>query len=121
PDEFWATCGGMGLTGVIVEATIAMKRIESSRLLVDTDRIDDLDTLLDRLRSDQQRYRYSVAWIDPLARGRHLGRSILGQGDFAPASALPPGADPFEFTPHTTVVVPPLPVSAINHLTTRAF
>jgi decaprenylphospho-beta-D-ribofuranose 2-oxidase len=121
PEEFWATCGGMGLTGVIVEATITMRRIGSSRLLVDTDRIDDLDTLLDRLRSDQQRYRYSVAWIDPLARGRHLGRSILGQGDFAPASALPPGADPLEFTPHATVVVPPLPLSAINHLTTRAF
>ena len=50
PAEFWATCGGMGLTGTIVEATFSLRRIETSRLLVDTDRVADLDDLLAALR-----------------------------------------------------------------------
>jgi decaprenylphospho-beta-D-ribofuranose 2-oxidase len=81
-DAFWATCGGMGLTGTVVEATIRLHPIETSLLRVDTDRVPDLDTLLTRLSEGGRRHRYSVAWIDFLARGRSLGRSVLTQGDF---------------------------------------
>ena len=38
PELFWATAGGMGLTGVVLEATFHCPRIGSSRVLVDTDR-----------------------------------------------------------------------------------
>jgi decaprenylphospho-beta-D-ribofuranose 2-oxidase len=82
-DEFWATCGGMGLTGTVVEATIRLHAIETSLLRVDTDRVPDLDTLLTLLSEGGRRHRYSVAWVDFLARGRSLGRSVLIQGDFA--------------------------------------
>jgi decaprenylphospho-beta-D-ribofuranose 2-oxidase len=82
-DEFWSTCGGMGLTGTIVEATIRLHAIETSLLRVDTDRVPDLDTLLTLLSQGGRRHRYSVAWVDFLARGRALGRSVLIQGDFA--------------------------------------
>jgi decaprenylphospho-beta-D-ribofuranose 2-oxidase len=82
-DEFWATCGGMGLTGTVVEATIRLHAIETSLLRVDTDRVPDLDTLLTLLSEGGRRHRYSVAWVDFLARGRSLGRSVLTQGDFA--------------------------------------
>jgi decaprenylphospho-beta-D-ribofuranose 2-oxidase len=82
-DEFWATCGGMGLTGTVVEATIRLHPIETSLLRVDTDRVPDLDTLLTRLSEGGRRHRYSVAWVDFLARGSSLGRSVLVQGDFA--------------------------------------
>jgi decaprenylphospho-beta-D-ribofuranose 2-oxidase len=81
-DEFWATCGGMGLTGTVLEATIRLHPIETSLLRVDTDRVPDLDTLLTLLSEGGRRHRYSVAWIDFLARGRSLGRSVLIQGDF---------------------------------------
>ena len=60
----------MGLTGVVVQATISMLRIETSQMTVDTERADDLDHLLDLMTSGDDRYRYSVAWIDLLARGK---------------------------------------------------
>jgi decaprenylphospho-beta-D-ribofuranose 2-oxidase len=88
-DEFWATCGGMGLTGTVVEATIRLHPIETSMLRVDTDRVPDLDTLLTLLTDGGRRHRYSVAWVDFLARGRSLGRSVLTQGDFARPDELP--------------------------------
>ncbi len=125
PAEFWATCGGMGLTGTIVEATVACKHIETSLLAVDTDRVADLDDLLDRLREGQQRYRYSVAWVDLLAPGRHLGRSVLTQGDFAPLAALAPGdrrlRDPLRFAPRAPVPAPHAPSGLLNRLTIGAF
>ena len=46
PELWWATIGGMGLTGIVVEATFAALRIETSRCVVDTTRTDDLDSLL---------------------------------------------------------------------------
>ena len=83
PELFWATAGGMGLTGVILDATIDLPRIGSSHLDVDTDRTTDLDGVLALMSEGDHRYGYSVAWIDSLAKGRHLGRSILSRGDFA--------------------------------------
>lgn len=121
PEAFWATCGGMGLTGTIVEATFALRPIETSLLAVDTDRIPDFDTLLDRLREGQSRYRYSVAWVDLLARGRDLGRSVLTQGDFAPRSALPPGADPLAHRHRRPLPAPPAPSGLLNRFTVAAF
>jgi len=123
PEAFWATCGGMGLTGTIVEATIALRRIETSRLAVDTDRVGNLDDLLALLRDGQARYRYSVAWIDLLARGRHLGRSVLAQGDFAPRAALPAeqAADPLAFAPRRPLPAPHAPAGLLNRLTIGAF
>src|SRR5687768_14189083 len=83
PDEFWATCGGMGLTGTVVEATVALQPIETSLICGDIDRAPDLDSALALLAEGEDRYRASAAWIDLVARGRSMGRSVLYQGDFA--------------------------------------
>jgi decaprenylphospho-beta-D-ribofuranose 2-oxidase len=125
PEEFWATCGGMGLTGTIVEATLALYPIETSLLVVDSDRAPDLDAALAMLSEGGGDHRYSVAWVDLLAGGRHLGRSVLTQGNFAPLDALPAGhrhrADPLAYDPLEPLPTPPLPSGVINRLTMRAF
>jgi decaprenylphospho-beta-D-ribofuranose 2-oxidase len=125
PDLFWATVGGMGLTGVILDATVRLLRIETSRCSVDTTRTPDLDTLLTLMDEGDRYYRYSVAWIDLMAKGSRLGRSILTRGDHASTDQLAPrdAVDPLAYDPHQLVAVPPLvpPAGLLNHTTVAAF
>ena len=121
-DAFWATCGGMGMTGVIVRAQIQMKKVESSRLKVQTLRIDDFDALLAALQQGQHDHRYSVAWIDLMAK-KHMGRGAITQGDFAKLDDLTDKQrqDPFAYSRPNLMTFPPAPNGLINRLTTGVF
>jgi decaprenylphospho-beta-D-ribofuranose 2-oxidase len=125
PELFWATVGGMGLTGVILDATVQLLRVETSRLAVDTTRTPDLDTLLTLMDEGDRYHRYSVAWIDLMAKGARLGRSVLTRGDHARLDQLLPrdAVDPFAYGPHQVIAVPPLvpPPGVLNHLSVAAF
>ncbi|APR76785.1 putative oxidoreductase [Minicystis rosea] len=88
PDLFWATVGGMGLTGHILEVELALRRVRSSWIRQHTERIDDIDAFVDALRRAARTSPFTVGWIDCLSRGAAMGRGILIAGDWAdPADA----------------------------------
>jgi decaprenylphospho-beta-D-ribofuranose 2-oxidase len=121
---FWGTAGALGLTGIVTEVTFRLLPIETSLMLVDTERLDDLDTVMTRMLDSDDRYRYSVAWIDCMASGRSLGRSVLTRGDHAPLDALPARRQrqARRFDPATRLAVPPwVPEGLLNRLTIAAF
>ena len=82
PELFAATIGGMGLTGVILEATIQLIRIETGWLWQQTRVADNLDSAITELENSASAS-YSVAWIDCLARGAQLGRSLIYSAEHA--------------------------------------
>jgi decaprenylphospho-beta-D-ribofuranose 2-oxidase len=120
PQLFWATAGGMGLTGFILRATVRLTKVGSSRVLVDTVRTADIDETMAVLADHDQRYRYTVAWTDSMASGRSLGRSSITSGDFAEPDQLPVAerVDPFRFRPSARIGLPPgFPPGLINRHT----
>lgn len=90
---FWATLGGMGLTGAIYAATLRLKQTSSSYMRTRTIKTHNFDDLCEQFEQTQSRYTYSVAWVDSLASGSQLGRGSLMLGEHASASdvsATPP-------------------------------
>jgi decaprenylphospho-beta-D-ribofuranose 2-oxidase len=86
-DLFYMTCGGMGLTGIIVEVAITLIPISSSYIRQKTMRANNLGTMMDYFESHLH-WTYSVAWIDCLAKGSSLGRSVLMLGEHATRDEL---------------------------------
>src|SRR5207249_4200803 len=97
---------------------------ESGFVAVDTERARDLDDVLQRMESGDDNYRYSVAWIDCLARGASLGRSVLTRGDHATVDQLRGRRrkDPLVFSGRSLLAAPPwVPNGLLNPLTVAAF
>ncbi len=84
---FNVTVGGMGLTGIILQATFRLRRIETAYIREETVRAANLGEVMDGFEAPGE-WTYSVAWIDCLARGDALGRSILMRGEHATAGEL---------------------------------
>jgi decaprenylphospho-beta-D-ribofuranose 2-oxidase len=119
-EAFWATAGGMGLTGVVTRATLRLLPIETASMRVRTQRVPDLDGALALLAGDDDRY--SVAWIDLLASGSATGRSVVMRGDHAGAGDLPAGRSPLAYRPTSRLAAPSrVPSGLLNPLTVRAF
>jgi decaprenylphospho-beta-D-ribofuranose 2-oxidase len=124
PGVFAATAGGMGLTGIVLRASLRLSRVETSWIRADTERARDLDDVMARMEARDADYRYSVAWIDCVARGARLGRSVLMRGDHAGLDELParhrdrPAAAP----PRALLVAPPwVPNGLLRRSTIAAF
>jgi len=118
PELFRATLGGMGLTGFIYAATLRLKPIESSYISVRTVRTRDFAEACQLMVETRDEYLYSVAWIDCLARGRGLGRSLVMLGNHAPAS----GGEPLKLHSFRQRPVPfNFPEIFLNPWSMRAF
>jgi FAD/FMN-containing dehydrogenase len=117
PDWFRATIGGLGLTGMILWAEIALKRILNPAMEVDTIRFPDLEEFFALSAESDRDFEYTVAWIDCLARDRYLGRGLFFRANHAAAlCSRPPPAPKHRFN-----IALELPVSLINRLSVRAF
>jgi len=123
-DIFWATAGGVGLTGVLLWARLRLLPVESAYMRVDYQRCSHLDEALAAMEASDKNYRYSVAWVDCLARGGSLGRSILMRGNHAPVNYLPEKArrSPFRLPRRTKLAVPvDFPGFVLNPYSIKAF
>jgi FAD/FMN-containing dehydrogenase len=117
PDWFRATIGGLGLTGVILWAEIALKRILNPAIEVETIRFPDLEGFFALSAESDQDFEYTVAWIDCLARDSHLGRGLFIRANHAATLCAKQPPAPKH---HLSLVLDP-PVSLINRLSVRVF
>jgi decaprenylphospho-beta-D-ribofuranose 2-oxidase len=123
-DLFWATVGGMGLTGVVLKATLHLNNVETAYFLVDTEQLGGLEELMARQSVDDEKYIESVSWFDAVTTGPHLGRGILTRANHAKVEDLPKKLrrHPLKFDAPQLLTVPDLfPPGMLNKLTGRIF
>ncbi|MCE0761767.1 FAD-binding oxidoreductase [Pseudonocardia kujensis] len=121
---FWATVGGMGLTGVIVRARLKLHHVETAYFKVDTEQIDNLAELMERQTRDDEKYAESVSWFDAVTTGEHFGRGLLTRANHATLADLTPKQrkNPLKFDAPQLLTVPDVfPPGMLNRVTGRLF
>lgn len=122
PELFYATLGGMGLTGLILAAAFRLVRVETAYLRVRYRRTTDLAETLAAFDEGDAGCEHSVAWIDCMAGGAALGRSVVMQGSHAARGDIGSGRDPLRLPTKRTRSVPLTPpLSLLSPLTVKAF
>ena len=124
---FWATVGGMGLTGIILRAVIRMTKVETAYFISDTVRTNTLDeTIEEHSNGAEENYEYSSAWFDAINPEPKLGRSTISRGNMATLAQLEEFApklakDPLKFSAPQLMTVPDIfPSFTINKYTLMA-
>lgn len=124
---FWATVGGMGLTGIILRARIQMTFTETAYFIADTDRTDTLDeTIAAHSDGSEVNYTYSSAWFDAISAPPKTGRSTISRGSLATLDQLKELApklakDPLKFNAPQLMTVPDIfPSWTMNKLSLMA-
>lgn len=122
-DLFWQTCGGMGLTGIILSAKFQLKSIETAYIQQISHKTSDIEStmkLFERLHGST----YSVAWIDCFAPKKNIGRSILMLGEHSRLNELSnkQQREPLRKAPEVALNIPVfMPSFALNYLSIRTF
>jgi len=120
---FHATCGGMGLTGIILRASIKLKKVESAFIKQKTIKAKNLRHAME-LFEENKKVPLTMAWIDCMKRGKNLGRSILYAGHHATVEECREAGIQNPLTPNIPAkrTVPfNFPSFALNSLSVRAF
>ena len=111
---FESTCGGMGLTGIILEAKISLQKVTSMNIDQMVFKTSNLKETFDIFEKNYDK-KYSVAWIDCLANAENLGRGIINVGDFSNDGNL-------DYKPKRKINVPNFfPSFLINKYTVKIF
>jgi FAD/FMN-containing dehydrogenase len=116
PDWFEATIGGLGLTGLILWAEIALKKIDNPVMAVDTIRYGQLDDFFELSEESDEKHEYTVAWVDSMAKGKHVGR-----GHFIRANHAAPGIKQISTPRHQTSMIVDPPFSLVGRTSARLF
>ena len=124
---FWATVGGMGLTGIILRARIQMTFTETAYFISDTVRTTTLDeTIEEHSHGQEEGYTYSSAWFDAISAPPKTGRSTISRGSLATLAQLEEYApklakNPLKFSAPQLMTVPDIfPSWTMNKLTLSA-
>jgi FAD/FMN-containing dehydrogenase len=111
---FLSTCGGMGLTGFIIDVEIQLKKVNSiyiNQKTIKSENLDETFKIFESIKNDP----YSVAWIDCLSKGDKVGRSIVMSGKFCDDGLL-------EYSPKKKLNIPfNFPSFTLNTLTVKIF
>lgn len=121
-DLFWGSFGGMGLLGIVLTATIRLRKIETTYFRQKSIPVNDLEGMLAALEEQDHTFPYSVATIDVFSRGPRLGRGVLTVGDHARRDELPPALakNALRVSGMPLITVPfELPEITLNPLTMR--
>ncbi|WP_287863126.1 FAD-binding oxidoreductase [Corynebacterium sp.] len=120
---FWATVGGMGLTGIILRATIEMTKTETAYFIADGDMTHSLDeTIAFHSDGSEHNFTYSSAWFDAISPEPKLGRAAISRGSLATLDQLKEYApklakDPLKFNAPQLMTVPDIfPSFTMNKL-----
>lgn len=124
---FWATVGGMGLTGIIVHATIRMTKTETAFFIADGDLTSNFDETIEfHADGSEHNYTYSSAWFDAISPEPKLGRAAISRGSLATLDQLKElspklAKDPLKFSAPQLITVPDIfPNFTMNKLTMKA-
>ena len=120
---FWATIGGMGLTGIIGEVELQLQQVNTAYIQASHHAAANLKQALE-LFDEYDSATYSVAWIDLLAKGSTKGRSVVMLGEHARAEQLTGAAkqSPLDTAPHRKRKIPfDMPGWLLNPLTIGGF
>lgn len=122
-DKFWATIGGMGLTGIILSAKFKLKNIETAYIRQESIKAENLDEIF-KLFDESESWTYNVAWIDCLQKGKNIGRSIMMRGEHAFRHEIPGNLaqNPLRLKAKPQPTIPfYFPNFVLNNLTVKAF
>lgn len=115
---FWATIGGMGLTGHILEVEFRMRRVSSPWILCESIKIDGIDMFIRELQAQAKQWPATMGWVDCVSRGAAMGRGLMACGRWAEAHEAPAGPPKFR----RPIPVPfTLPFNALNPFSTKIF
>ena len=116
-DLFASTIGGLGLTGLITWAEIALRKVQSSYFDVEIDCFNNLDGFFSLCDQFDSSHEYTVAWIDCLSRGSTLGRGVFMRGNHSHDEPI----DTLQNSSHLFSIPDIFPFSAVNKFTLKGF